>query len=107
MGYGYGFPSGLGRVVMEGTAEKRRFRFSVRFLMIVVALCAILLAPIVWEYRQNQRLVLAEMRAMQEADRARAEAERARYVAQVCAAEAAFNATRVGEVDLPVAGSPA
>jgi hypothetical protein len=38
---------------MEGTAEKRRFRFSVRFLMIVVALCAMLLAPIVWEYRQT------------------------------------------------------
>jgi predicted signal transduction protein with EAL and GGDEF domain len=61
----------------------RRFRFSVRFLMIVVALCALLLAPIVWEYRQNQRLVRAEMRAVQAAERARVEAERARYVAQV------------------------
>jgi hypothetical protein len=90
---------------METTAEKRRFRFSVKFLMIVVALCALLLAPIVWVYRQNQRLRLAELMAMREAERARAEAERARYVTQVRAAEAAFNATSVGEADRPVAGS--
>jgi hypothetical protein len=92
---------------MEGTVEKRRFRFSVRFLMIVVALCALLLAPIVWQYRQNQRLVRAELIAVREAERARVEAERARYLAQVRSAEAALNATRVGEDRRPVAGSPA
>ena len=92
---------------MEGTVEKHRFRFSVRFLMIVVALCALLLAPIVWEYRQNQRLVLAQPIAVREAERARVEAERARYLAQLRSAEAALNATRVGEDRRPVAGSPA
>jgi hypothetical protein len=92
---------------MEGTVEKRRFRVSVRSLMIVVALCALLLAPIVWEYRQNQRLVLAELIAVREAERARVEAQRARYLAQVRSAEAAFNATTVGEGRRPVAGSPA
>jgi hypothetical protein len=91
---------------MEGASEKRRFRFSVRSLMIAVAVCALLLATVAWQYQQVQRLRLAELMAMREAERARAEAERARYVAQVRSAEAAFDATKVGTADGPAAGPP-
>jgi hypothetical protein len=52
--------------------EKRRFRFSVGSLMILVAACALLLVPFVWVARQT---------ALLQAERAMADAERARALA--------------------------
>jgi hypothetical protein len=57
--------------------------------MIAVALCALLLAPIVWMVRRTEAMLLAERLA---AESAKAQADRARYALQVQSAKAAFDA---------------
>jgi hypothetical protein len=58
--------------------------------MVAVAVCALLLAPVVWLVRERALVQTERLLALDLAERARAEAERARYVATVQAAEAAL-----------------
>ena len=69
----------------------RRFRLSIRALMIAVALCALFLAPAIWIFRE---LELREAMARMAAEHARAQAERALYVAQLNSAQAGFSALK-------------
>jgi hypothetical protein len=69
---------------MTESSPKRRPRISIRALMIVVALCALFLAPLIWLARRSQE----EMRLALAAEAlARDEAVRAREVAQFLAAQ--------------------
>jgi hypothetical protein len=83
-----------------------RFRFSVRALMILVAVAAVALLPFLWAARQAALLRAQAMRARDAEQRARAEAERARYVARVRSAEAQFGA-EAGPSARPESGPPA
>jgi hypothetical protein len=64
-------------------AEQRRFRVSVGSLMIAVAVCALVLAPVIWVTRQYALLRSERLRALEAAQRARMEAERALYAEQI------------------------
>jgi hypothetical protein len=64
--------------------------------MVAVAVCALLLAPVVWLVRERALVQVELLRALALEERARAEAERARYVAAVQAAEAALK-TQAGD----------
>jgi hypothetical protein len=59
--------------MVEATSQ-RRFRFSIKTLMIAVALSAILLTPLVWMLRRAELQLTMERLA---AENARAQAERA------------------------------
>jgi hypothetical protein len=80
----------------------RRFRLSIRALMIAVALCALFLAPAIWIFRE---LELREAMARMAAEHARAQAERALYVAQLNSAQVALNAARQGSTVQPKTGN--
>jgi hypothetical protein len=75
---------------------QRGFRLSIRTLMVAVALCALLLAFAVWTVRQVEMRVRLE-RLM--AEQARAQAERATYLAQMESAQAALAAAKLGTAD--------
>ncbi len=77
--------------MVRATAQ-RRFRLSIRTLMIAVALCALFFAPVVWIFRRMQVLTTMERLA---AEAARDQAVRARYLAQVSSAQAAVNSTGI------------
>jgi hypothetical protein len=66
---------------MDNSSRHHRFRFSIRSLMIAVAVCALVLLPILWTGRNQRLLALAEMRAMNAELRARADMARARALA--------------------------
>ncbi len=66
--------------------------------MIAVALCTVLLVPLVWMRRQLELQVTMERLA---ADNARAQTGRALYAAQVQSAQAALNAGKLGTTDQP------
>jgi hypothetical protein len=87
--------------MVEATGHSR-FRLSIRTLMIAVALCAFLLAPVVWVFRHFEAQVrMARMAEMI----ARNRAEEARYLAQVRSAQAALSAPNLGNTIQPKAGS--
>ena len=90
-----------GAFMVESNGQGR-FRLSIRTLMIAVALCAVLLALAVWTVRQVEMRVRLE-RLM--ADQARAQAERATYLAQMESAQAALAAAKLGTTDQKKAGS--
>jgi hypothetical protein len=75
---------------MVEATRHQRFRFSIRTLMIAIALCALFLAPLIWMLRHLELQVTMERMA------ARAQAERALYLAQILSAQAALNAAEVG-----------
>jgi hypothetical protein len=52
---------------MVETAGHRRFRLSIRALMIAVALCALLLAPLAWMYRELELQRRMELVALEHA----------------------------------------
>jgi hypothetical protein len=79
--------------LMVEAAGQRRFRFSIRALMIAIALCALFLAPPIWMYRKVEEARLNMAMAEQNA---RLQAERALYVAQIRSAQAAFDAAKLG-----------
>jgi len=81
---------------MVEVTGQRRFRFSIRTLMITVAFCAILLAPLVWMLRRAELQVTMERLA---AENARAQAERA--LAQARSAQAVFTTTKSGTMTSP------
>jgi hypothetical protein len=85
----------------------RRFRFAVRSLMIAVAVCALLLVPVVWVAQQTALVRAERMRAIDAERRARAEAARAQYVAQVRSAHARFESQAADPAEPPQAGAPA
>jgi hypothetical protein len=87
---------------MAEVTDQRRFRFSIGTLMIAVALCALLLAALVWMIRHLELRVTMERIA---ADNGRAQAERALYVAQLNSAQAALNAAKPGSTNQPKTGS--
>jgi hypothetical protein len=87
---------------MIGVTGQRRFRFSIRELMIVVAFCAVVLALVLWTIRQGEARLRLERLA---ADAARLQAEKALYVAQVRTAQAAFDAVSSGTADPTRIGS--
>jgi hypothetical protein len=83
--------------------EKQRFRVSVRWLMIAVAVCALVLAPLAWLIRQqNERIRLEQLLANE-----RAFAVRAQEVARVHAAEAEAWAMVAERAAHPEVGPPA
>src|SRR3954452_25353201 len=67
---------------------RRRFRVSVRSLMIAVAVSALAVVPFLWVARQTALVRAQALRVLAAERMARGEAERARYVAQVHAAQA-------------------
>jgi hypothetical protein len=75
-------------------SESRRFRLSVRSLMIAVAICALFLVPAIWLIRQNEQI-----RAI--------EAERARYVIEMAYAQTRSVAGAPVTVNPPDQKSPA
>jgi hypothetical protein len=90
---------------MTRVIARRRFRVSIRSLMIFVALFALLFAPIMLMFRHFQAQVLLERMA---AENARAQAESA--IRQVRANQAAISAAKAkaaiqseteSEADLP------
>ncbi len=83
--------------MVEATGQ-RRFRLSIRTLMIAIALCAVFLVPLVWMRRQLELQLTMERLA---AENARAQAERALYAAQVSSAQAALSAATLGNTDQP------
>jgi hypothetical protein len=87
---------------MVETTGQRRFRVSIRALMVAVALCALPLTLVVWTVRQVEMRVRVE-RLM--AEQARAQAERATYLAQMESAQAALAAAKLGTADQKQAGS--
>jgi hypothetical protein len=78
--------------MMADATKPRRFRLSIRSLMIAIAVTAVALVPFLWVARQTALLRAQAMRALDAEHRARVEAERARYVALVRAAQAQFGA---------------
>jgi len=87
--------------MVESTGQ-RRFRLSIRTLMIAVALCAVLLTLAVMTVRHFEARVRVEKLL---ADQARNQAQQARYLAQVRSAQATLLATKLGTTDQPKAGS--
>jgi hypothetical protein len=87
---------------MVGSTGQRRFRLSIRTLMIAVASCAVLLALAVLTVRYFEAQV---MRQRMLAAQARDQALYARDLAQVRSAQAALVATKLGTTDQPKAGS--
>jgi len=85
--------------MVEATGQ-RRFHLSIRTLMIAVALCALLLAPLVWVLRRTELQLTMERLA---AENASAQAERA--VAQARSARAVFTATTAAATDQPTVES--
>jgi hypothetical protein len=79
--------------MVEATFQ-RRYRLSKRALMIGMALCAFLLAPVVLMFRQAEALRLEK-----------AHAEHARAVALARFTEAGFSAPKLGNVVEPEAGN--
>jgi hypothetical protein len=73
---------------MEQKGSRRRFRLSIRTLMIAIALCALMLAPIAWMVRRTEAMLRAERLA---AESAKAQADRARYLRQLYSAKASLN----------------
>jgi hypothetical protein len=86
--------------MVEQTGQ-RRFRLSIRALMIAVASCALLLVPLVWTFRQAEALRLERLLA----DQARNQALLARDLAQREAAQAALAAAKLATADQNKAGS--
>jgi hypothetical protein len=82
-------------------ASRRRFRLSLRTLMIAVALCALFLAPLGWMYRQVELQRRMEMVAREHA-RALAD-ERAAALAR--SAQAVPTIARLGTTAQPKAGN--
>jgi hypothetical protein len=79
---------------MVEAARQRRFRLSIRTLMIAIALCAILLDFLQWtSVRVREERLLAEL--------AREQAIQARYLMQVRSAQAALNAAKLGSTNQP------
>jgi type II secretory pathway pseudopilin PulG len=74
---------------------------SIRALMIAVALCALVITPVVFMYRRTVALVQAERLAAEAAKRA---ADQARYVAQLQAAQASLNGTNIGNANQGISG---
>ena len=85
---------------MVEPAGQRRFRLSTRMLMVVVALFALVLAPLVWMFRHLEALRLARIHA--EHSRALAE-ERAAALAR--SAQTSLAAARLGTAEPKEAGS--
>jgi hypothetical protein len=79
--------------MVEATGQ-RRFRISIMALMIAVASCALLLAPVVWVFRHFEVARMAEKIAMEQA-------EKARYLAHVRSAQAALVTAKLGTADQP------
>jgi type II secretory pathway pseudopilin PulG len=72
---------------MVETQEKRRFRVSIGWVMGLIAVVALVLAPMVLITRQYQQVRVMEARARAEAELARAQAVRAQYLAAKLEAE--------------------
>jgi hypothetical protein len=82
---------------MNAASGHRRVRVSIRMMMIVVALCALFLAPVGWFVRLNEKLVRAERMA---ADRARAQA----VLAQALSTQTGLTRTKAGSAVQPNGG---
>jgi hypothetical protein len=80
----------------------RRYRLSIRTLMTAVALCALLLAPLVWMYRWREARVNMERLA---ALNAFAQAEKALNLAQLRTAQALSKAAKANTADQPETAS--
>jgi hypothetical protein len=87
---------------MVEPTDQRRFRVSIRTLMIAVAFCAILLALAVWTVRHYEARVRLERLL---AEQARDQAQRATYLAQVRSAQAAFATAKLDTADQKTVGS--
>ena len=67
--------------------------------MIAIALCALFLAPLIWMYRHLELQVIRERMV---AEYARAQAERALYVAQLNSAQALLSTTKTSNTNQPI-----
>jgi hypothetical protein len=79
---------------MNEPTQSRRFRLSIRSMMVVIALCAVLLALVAWSVQQQRLAIQAEHRARMMAEQAMREADRARQAA--AQAQALLVQTRAG-----------
>jgi hypothetical protein len=89
---------------MNEVRSPRRFRMSIKALMIAVALCALVLAPIAWLVRHTEAQVMAEKLA---AESARLQAVRARDAALAQAAKAASSGANPGSGNQAETGAQA
>jgi hypothetical protein len=89
---------------MKEAARGRRFRVSVRSLMIAVVISALVIVPVISLVRQNANLQAAHMRALEAEQMARAQAERARYAILVQSAQAQFTSKAPDPADQPDEG---
>src|SRR5687768_15760454 len=92
---------------------ERCFRLSIRALMATVAISALVLAPLAWLVRRSEQQRLVALKAVLDADRARALGARARaealrvaYLARVQAAGAALAAREAVSSDPARASRP-
>jgi hypothetical protein len=85
---------------MVEAAGQRRFRFSIRALMIAIALCALFLVPLIWMYRHLELQVTRERMV---AEYARAQAAMA--IDQARSAQVALNPAKLGTANQPRAGN--
>jgi hypothetical protein len=92
---------------MMKPTEQRRFRSSIRSLMIAVVVCALLFVPFIWSARQNALLRSAQMQAALAERSANLELERALYAAQIQSAHAQFASKAKGVADRPEGELPA
>ena len=88
---------------MSGVSGSRRFRMSIRSLMVAIALCAVLLYPVVLLVRRTAALMRAERRA---AELASMQAVTARNLLQVQSAQVLFNGTKAVTPGQPKMGVP-
>ena len=88
---------------MSRVSGSRRFRMSIRSLMVAIALCAVLLYPVVLLVRRTTVLMRAERRA---AELARMQAVTARNLLQVQSGQALFNGTTAVTPAQPKMGVP-
>ncbi len=66
---------------MDEPAQSRRFHLSIRSMMVVIALCALLLALVAWSVQQQRLAIQAEHGARMMAELAMREAEQAHQAA--------------------------
>ena len=91
---------------MGRAIEMRRFRFTVRSLMIAVAVCALLLVPVIWVAQQTALVRAERMRAIDAERRARAEAARRSTSPRYVPLKPNLSLRRRTRLNLPRRGRP-
>jgi hypothetical protein len=85
----------------KGPAVRRWYQFSLRWLLLVTAVLALLLVPVAWVARQREAMLRARaeaLRAVVLAERARSQLEKSRIAGRADAAPAADPASLIEQL---------